>query len=200
MRPAARIVLSPEERATLEQWARGGKTEQRMARRARILLAAADGEQTVIIAERLGERATTVSKWRQRFAKRRLAGLDDLPRSGQPRRYDSGTEARVLAMLDETPPDGYSQWNGRLLAAALGDVSVDQVRRVLRAKKIQLQRKRSWCISTDPQFGAKAADVVALYLHPPENALVLSVDEKPSSTRKTRLSREENGRSRTYKT
>jgi transposase len=150
-----------------------------MARRARILLAAADGEQTVSIAERLGERATTVSKWRQRFAKRRLAGLNDLPRSGQPRRYDAGTEARVLGMLDEIPPDGYSQWNGRLLAAALGDVSVDQVRRVLRAHKIQLQRKRSWCISTDPQFGPKAADVVALYLHPPENALVLSVDEKP---------------------
>lgn len=82
-------------------------------------------------------------------------------------------------MLDETPPDGYSQWNGRRLAAALGDVSIDQVRRVLRAKKLQLQRKRSWCISTDPQFGTKAADVVALYLNPPENALVLSVDEKP---------------------
>ena len=150
-----------------------------MGRRARILLAAADGEQTVSIAERLGERATTVSKWRQRFAKRRLAGLDDLPRSGQPRRYDAGTETRVLGMLDETPPDGHSQWNGRLLATALGDVSIDQVRRVLRANKIQLQRKRSWCISTDPQFGMKAADVVALYLHPPENALVLSVDEKP---------------------
>jgi transposase len=179
MRPAARIVLSSEERATLEQWARGGKTEQRMARRARILLAAAEGEQTVSIAERLGERATTVSKWRQRFAKRRLAGLDDLPRSGQPRRYDAGTEVRVLEMLDETPPDGHSQWNGRLLAAALGDISIDQVRRVLRAHKIQLQRKRSWCISTDPQFATKAADVVALYLNPPENALVLSVDEKP---------------------
>ena len=150
-----------------------------MGRRARILLAAADGEQTVSIAERLGERATTVSKWRQRFAKRRLAGLDDLPRSGQPRRYDAGTETRVLGMLDETPPDGHSQWNGRLLATALGDVSIDQVRRVLRANKIQLQRKRSWCISTDPQFGTKAADVVALYLNPPENALVLSVDEKP---------------------
>jgi transposase len=66
-----------------------------------------------------------------------------------------------------------------LVAAALKDVSVDQVRRVLRAQKVQLQRKRSWCISTDPQFAQKAADVVGLYLNPPENALVLSVDEKP---------------------
>src|SRR4029453_5173670 len=131
--------------------------------------------QTVSIAERLGERATTVSKWRQRFAKRRLAGLGDFPPPGQPRRYDAGTEARVLEMLDETPPDGYSQWNGRLLAAALGAVSADQVGAGPRANKIQLQRKRSWCISTDPQFGTKAADVVALYLNPPENALVLSV-------------------------
>jgi transposase len=179
MRPAARIELSAEERETLERWARNGKTEQRIARRARIVLAAADGEQTVRIAERLGERASTVSRWRQRFSQRRLGGLDDSPRSGPPPRYDVGTEARVLTMLDEPPPVGYSQWNGRLVSLALGDVSVDQVRRVLRSKKIQLQRKRSWCISTDPQFGEKAADVVGLYLNPPENALVLSVDEKP---------------------
>jgi transposase len=179
MRPAASIVLSTEERETLEQWARNGKTEQRVARRARIILATAAGEQTVKVAERLGERASTVSKWRQRFSKRRLAGLNDSPRSGQPRRYGDETEARVLKMLDEPPPAGYRQWNGPLLAAALGDVSVDQVWRVLRGKKIQLQRKRSWCISTDPQFGEKAADVVGLYLSPPENALVLSIDEKP---------------------
>jgi transposase-like protein len=102
MRPAARIVLSSEERATLEQWARGGKTEQRMARRARILLAAADGEQTVSIAVRLGERATTVSKWRQRFAKRGLDGLDDLPRSGQPRRAE-GRSQRLAELIVPRP-------------------------------------------------------------------------------------------------
>lgn len=179
MRPAARIELSADERATLEQWARSGKTEQRIARRARIVLAAADGEQTVEIAARLSERPSTVSRWRQRFSKRRLAGLQDSPRSGQPRRYDAGTESRVLNMLDEPPPAGYSQWNGHLLAAALGDVTAAHVWRILREKKIKLQRKRSWCISTDPQFGQKAADVVGLYLNPPENALVLSVDEKP---------------------
>jgi transposase len=82
-------------------------------------------------------------------------------------------------LLDQPPPDGYAQWNGRLLAEALGDVSADQVWRILRRRQIQLQRRRSWCISTDPEFGPKAADVVGLYLNPPENALVLSVDEKP---------------------
>ena len=86
----------------------------------------------------------------------------------------------MLKLLDDAPPKGYSQWNGRLLAERLRDVSKAQVWRVLRRRDICLQRRRSWCISTDPEFGPKAADVVGLYLNPPENALVLSVDEKPS--------------------
>ena len=85
----------------------------------------------------------------------------------------------MLQLLDQAPPDGYAQWNGPLLAQALGDVSTDHVWRILRKHQIQLQRRRSWCISTDPEFGPKAADVVGLYLNPPENALLLSVDEKP---------------------
>ena len=82
--------------------------------------------------------------------------------------------------MDEQPPDGYSSWNGRLLAKALGDVSADYVWRVLRNHGIQLQRRRSWCVSTDPEFAKKAADIVGLYLNPPENAVVISVDEKPA--------------------
>jgi DNA polymerase III psi subunit len=89
-----------------------------------------------------------------------LAGLRDCPRSGKPKTYDEVTERRLLALIDTPPPEGYSQWNGRLLAESLGDVSDDQVWRLLRKHKIQLQRRRSWCISTDPEFGAKAADVV----------------------------------------
>src|SRR3954468_5432039 len=88
-------------------------------------------------------------------------------------------QRQVLALLDAPPPEGYAQWNGSLLAAALGDVSADHVWRVLRQHGIQLQRRRSWCIPTHPEFGPKAADVVGLYLSPPENALVLCVDEKP---------------------
>jgi transposase len=90
------------------------------------------------------------------------------------------TEKRILAMLDQPSPMGYAGWNGRLLAQALGDVSKHQVWRVLRSHRIQLQRRRSWCISTDPEFGPKAADIVGLYLHPPENAVVLCMDEKPA--------------------
>jgi len=116
---------------------------------------------------------------RRRFYQARLAGLEDAARPGKPKTYDEKTEKRFPTLLDADPPEGYSQWNGRLLVEKLGDVSDDQVWRVLRKHKIQLQRRRSWCISTDPEFGPKAADVVGLYLSPPEDAVVLCVHEKP---------------------
>ena len=86
---------------------------------------------------------------------------------------------RILQQLDEPPPEGFAQWNGRLLAEALGDVSDDYVWRVLRQHRISLERRQSWCISTDPEFARKAADIVGLYLAPPENAVVICMDEKP---------------------
>ncbi len=176
---ATPIVLTEEERGALESMVRGGKTEKRLAQRAAIVLASATGRATTHIALRMELTAATVSKWRTRFAENRLAGLSDAPRSGQPVRYGSKAEKRILTMLDQPPPSGYATWNGRLLAVALGDVPKHQVYAVLRRHGIQLQRRRSWCISTDPEFAAKAADIVGLYLDPPENALVLSVDEKP---------------------
>jgi len=100
----------------------------------------------------------------------RLDGLADKARSGKPAKYDQATDKRVLEQLDQPPPEGYSQWNGRLLAEALGDVNRHQVWRVLRRYDICLERRRSWCISTDPEFGPKAADIVGLYLNPAENA------------------------------
>jgi transposase len=178
-RPAAHIQLSPEEESTLREWTRKGTSEQRTVERARIILLSHEGLSVEKVAERLQTRTARVSKWRQRFAAGRLNALGDASRPGKPRTYSEDTEHRVLRLLDQPPPDGYAQWNGRLLAEALGDVSADQVWRILRRRQIQLQRRRSWCISTDPEFGPKAADVVGLYLNPPENALVLSVDEKP---------------------
>ena len=178
-RPAAHIQLSAEEESTLREWTRKGTAEQRMVERARIILLSQEGLTVEKIAERLHTRTARVSKWRQRFAESRLNGLSDEARPGKPATYTEQTERRVLQLLDQPPPKGYGQWNGRLLAEALGDVSADQVWRILRKLQIQLQRRRSWCISTDPEFGPKAADVVGLYLNPPEKALVLSVDEKP---------------------
>ena len=179
-RAAVRIVLTDDERTTLESWVRAGTTPQQIVLRARIILAAAEGRTNSAIAAELRASPVTVGKWRTRFAQERLAGLQDTPRSGKPPTYDVGTERRILAQLDEDPPEGYATWNGPLLAKALGDVSVHQVWRVLRRHRISLQRQRSWCISTDPEFAAKAADIIGLYLEPPENAVVLCVDEKPS--------------------
>jgi len=179
-RQATVVELSEECRRTLESWTRSGATEQRLVLRARIILAAAEGEATTRIASRLGVYPTTVSKWRMRFASMGVAGLSDAARSGPPERYGEQAEKRILAMLDEPPPEGYSVWTGGLLSAALTDVSADQVWRVLRRHGIHLTRRRSWCVSADPEFAAKAADVVGLYLAPPENAIVLCVDEKPS--------------------
>ena len=178
-RAPARIELTTEEETALRQWLRQGTSEQRLVERARVILLSHEGLTVERIAERLSTRPARVSKWRQRFAQSRMAGLADAPRSGKPNKYTEATEKRVLKMLDEAPPKGFSQWNGKLLAQALRDVSADHIWRILRRRGIQLQRRRSWCITTDPEFGPKAADVVGLYLNPPEKAVVICVDEKP---------------------
>ncbi len=179
-RQATAVNLTEQEQDTLQQWLRAGTTEQRMVKRARIILLAHQGRSTTQIAQELRTRPARVSRWRQRFARDRLEGLQDQARSGKPHRYDRATEQQILSRLDSPPPQGQATWTGSSLAEALGNVSEHQVWRVLRSHGVLLQRRRSWCISTDPEFATKAADVIGLYLNPPENALVLSVDEKPS--------------------
>ena len=175
---AAEIALMDEERAVLQSWMRANKTERRKHFRARVILGLAAGLSNGEVAKRCASRVATISKWRGRFARARLAGLEDAPRSGKPRLYDAATAKRILRTLEEPPPAGYGRWNGRLLARRLKDVSDDHVWRVLRQHSISLERRRSWCIRTDPYFAQKAADIVGLYLHPPQNAIVLRVDEK----------------------
>src|ERR1700719_3663708 len=130
-------------------------------------------------ARKLNISIPSVSKWRRRFSLWGLRGLRDQPRPGKPVRYDTAFRNRVLSTLEEAPPPGMSHWDGPAVAEKL-DASVYAVWRVLRREGIYLQRRRSWCVSTDKEFAPKAADVVGLYLNPPLNALVLSVDEKPS--------------------
>jgi transposase len=178
-KPATKVSVTPEDRAELERRVRASTTPQRDVVRAKVVLMAAEGLRTDAIARDLHLRAPTVSKWRTRYAASGLAGLADSPRPGAVVVYGPDAERRVLAKLDEDPPSGYATWNGSLLAEALGDVSSHYVWRVLRKHRIGLQRRRSWCVSTDPEFASKAADVVGLYLAPPENAVVLCVDEKP---------------------
>jgi transposase len=173
------MALTSEQRATLRSWLAAGTTEQRLAFRAQLILALAKGQSNAAVAHRLATRPATVSKWRGCFARRGLAGLADAPRSGKPRRCAAEAEQRILAALDAPPPGGDARWNGPLLAQHLGDISKHQIWRVLRAHGISLERRRNWCISTDPAFAQKAAEIAALYLQPPENAVVLAVDEKP---------------------
>lgn len=180
MAKATEIKLTEEEQKILKSWVSKGTMEQRLVERARIILEAVEGKTTTGIAQDMQKRPATISKWRTRFFRDRIAGLEDAPRPGKTAKYDKETEKRILAQLDAPIPTGYVTWTGKLVAKALGDVSQYQVWRVLRKHGIHLQRRHSWCVSTDPEFTQKAADIVGLYLNPPENAVVISVDEKPA--------------------
>lgn len=179
-RVAAAVTCSEEDRYELERLSKSRTEEARMVERAKIVLGCLAGRRNDELAAELGIQAATVGTWRKRFANEGLTGLRDRPRPGKPSVYP-GVELRqrILKQLEASPPAGLSGWDGGTLAQALG-VSDDVVWRILRKEGIQLRRHRSWCVSTDPEFSAKAADIVGLYLSPPQNAFVLSVDEKPS--------------------
>src|SRR2546422_357862 len=183
------ISLTSEEEQTLRQWTRAGTTQHRRVERAKVILLVHEGKSNLEIARRLKTRPARISKWRQRFAKRRLDGLLDADRTGRPAEYDSATEKRVLSMLDEPPPEGYGMWSGSLVAQALGDVSDDHVWRILRKHNICLQRRRSWCISTDPEFGPKAADIVDTRAGRVFSRRAISKLDFPSWTRRITLAR-----------
>ena len=181
MIPEAREVrLRPKIRKVLEARCWAPSTPQGDLKRAQIVLLAAEGRSTRSIAKEVGVQPRIVSKWRHRFADHGLAGLNDRPRASKKPIYSQATNRRILALLDKPPPPGYARWTGRLLAMALQDVDVQYVWRFLREHNIDLAARKSWCESNDPEFAAKAADVVGLYIDPPAKAIVLCVDEKPS--------------------
>ena len=177
-RHAPELECSAEDRASLVALTKSRTVEARAVERARIILASLEGKEMQQVARELQVSVLTVSKWRRRFSLFGLRGLRDQSRSGKPVKYDTAFRNRVLGALEEVPPPGMSHWDGPAVAEKL-DASVHAVWRILRREGIYLQRRRSWCVSTDKEFAPKAA-VVGLYLNPPLNALVLSVDEKPS--------------------
>lgn len=170
---------SEKDRQLIDEWANSRTMEMRLVERAKIIQQCLRGEPVKQIAEELDVRPNTVIDWRRRFEAKGIAGLKDLPRCGKPPRYTAEFRNTVLKTLELPPPVGQSVWDGPAIAKHLG-TSVHAVWRVLRKEGIRLARQRSWCVSTDPEFAPKAADIVGLYLNPPENALVISVDEKPS--------------------
>jgi transposase len=168
-----------KDREFLEQMVRSRTEEFRMVERARIILKCLAGERVNEIARVLQVRPNTVIEWRRRFEKEGVKGLKDKPRSGKPAIYDAEFRKNVLSTLQLPPPAGQAHWDGPAVAKHL-DTSVHAVWRLLRKEGISLSRQRSWSVSAGPEFVPKAADIVGLYLNPPENALVISVDERPT--------------------
>jgi transposase len=150
-----------------------------LVQRANIVFNCIKGETINSIAQRFAIGRSKVIRWKNKFMEMGLDGLEDNFRSGRPVSYSEEFQNAVLKKIEEVPPDGYARWDGRLLAKEL-NVSKDAVWRFLREQRISLSRRRTWCVSTDPEFTAKAADVVGLYLNPPEEAIILCIDEKPN--------------------
>ena len=172
------MVLSDDERRTLENWVKRRSTAQGLALRARIVLACADGGSNVAVAARLRVHRDTVARWRRRFLEERLDGLADEPRPGVPRSItDAQVEDVVVRTLEEVPK-GSTHWSKRELARTVG-ISATSVQQIWRAFGLQPWRTETFKISPDPLLIDKIRDIVGIYLNPPRNAVVFSVDEKP---------------------
>lgn len=178
MRIAPAVTVNAEQRKQLEVWARSRRAQLRLAERARMILLAAEGRQNREIARLIGRSRQAVARWRARFSKCGLAGIErDAPRSG---RKPEISAARVTAIVrkttQETSPHA-NQWSTRTMARVAG-VSEATVRRIWRAHGLKPHRTKTFKVSNDPAFVEKLEDVVGLYLNPLEHAVVLSVHEK----------------------
>jgi transposase len=185
------LQLRRGERAVLESWTRAATVEARVAKRARIVLLAADGMSNRDIGELVGLHYNQVGMWRQRYSEFGLAGLDDLERSGRPPVYDHDDVLLLVKLATEPPPDEATRWTMEALAEAMAahgvPISASQCWRICDALDLKPWQVESWMTSHDPDFWAKAGDVCGLYLNPPENAVVWSVDEKSGMQAKSRI-------------
>jgi transposase len=178
MRVAPRIDLSSEDRAALEQQARGRSLPARLVERSRIVLRAADGLQDREIAAELGITPEKAARWRKRFLGGGTEALaKDAPRPGRGRTIKDRKVASIIKLTTSSKPANATHWSTRSMAEKAG-VSEATVRRIWRSHGLKPHLSRSFKVSNDPQFAEKLADVIGLYLNPPEHAIVLSVDEK----------------------
>jgi transposase len=175
-RPAPALVLRDGDREELERWTRSDRVGARAAKRARIVLLAAEGEANTRIAELTDSTVTTVLSWRGRYEERGIAGLRNAPKSGRPRELD---HRAIVAETLKPPPKklGVTHWSTRLLAERL-KISNTSVARAWRSYGVKPWKAESFRFSTDPELVGKVTDICGLYLAPPENAIVLCVDEK----------------------
>ena len=171
------LNVSQKDITILKEWSSSRTLEVRLAERANIILKCLQGKKVSQIAKELDIRPNTIIDWRRRFENEGIDGLYDRPRSGKPPVYNDDFRNKVLATLEKQPPPGQARWDGKSIAKHLNS-SVDAVWRILRKEGICLVRQRSWCISTDPEFAAKAADIIGLYLVSVEKAKKESKNNK----------------------
>jgi transposase len=176
-RPRTLLMLTADERQHLDSLAHRSRSAPHVARRARIILACAEGRATTTVAKRLHASATTVCKWRSRFLSDRIDGLYDEPRPGSPRQIGDDQIEAVIVRTLETTPRGATHWSLRDMAKASG-VSRSTVNRIWRAFGLQPHRTETFKLSKDPLLIDKVRDIVGLYMNPPDHAVVLCVDEK----------------------
>src|SRR4051795_5389453 len=176
-RPKPVLTLSDDERQKLQTWAARPKSTQRLATRARIVLACAEGLDNKDVAARLRVNTVTVGKWRKRFLADRLEGLADEPRPGAPRTVTDAKVEEVVTRTLEEKPKAATHWSTRGMAQAVG-LSQSAIVRGWHAFGLKPHLSETFKLSTDPFFVEKVRDVVGLYMDPPEEAIVLSVDEK----------------------
>lgn len=176
-RPIPELILHEVEKETLHKLVRRSTSSNAEARRARVVLLCAEGLSNTAISERVGLCQHTVGRWRRRFLQDRLEGLADLPRSGPPRQIGDEKIAQVIRLTLESRPANATHWSTRKMAAKVG-ISNERVARIWQTFGLQPHRAESFQLSTDPFFVEKIRDVVGLYMTPPQNALVLCIDEK----------------------
>lgn len=176
-RPVRELKLSPTDRATLECWAKSRSVDAATSTRARIILMSSDRHTASEVADSLGVSERNVYKWIWRFDAEGITGLGDRPRKGRPPKIDEELAMEILTRTVETTPPGMTHWSIRLMSEA-AKVSKHVVATIWKSAGLKPHRIKTLKISKDPAFAEKLVDVVGLYLNPPENALVLSVDEK----------------------
>ena len=176
--PKLVITLTAEEQQTLEMWAGARKGERRLVERAEVVLLSAQGLPLREVSRRSGLSPQNCSKWRKRFSRQGLAGLQDRPRSGRPPVLSAHQRLEVVALATSKPTDGSTRWSTRKLARETG-IGPTSVHRILKEGQLKPHKTEYWCgRSPDPEFEAKQAAILGLYLDPPNHALVLCVDEK----------------------
>lgn len=177
-RKARALAVSDEQRETLQMWSRSGKTEQRLAQRAKVILLASQGCSLKDISQQTDLSPQNCGKWRARFQDRGIEGLRDEQRTGKPTAIAAEKKVSVIALACAEPPKGITSWSCRKLAQKTG-LGVTTVHRILTEGRIKPHKVEYWCgRSTDPEFEQKQAAIIGLYMNPPENAVVLAIDEK----------------------